>query len=177
MTDEVFEVQFDQHDSFCNSQFLLARGDRSKLAKSQEAFMTYYEQPMKLRWDKPHTDTFVQTLKLRASLIREEAEETIEAIEHILGKIEDGADLTKEDATQLADGLGDLLYVTAGAGVALNIDIDGVYAEVHRSNMTKLDNDLKPVKREDGKVLKGPRFEKPDLIWYLPHELTGFDKE
>ena len=88
MTDEVFEVQFDQHDSFCNSQFLLARGDRNKLAKSQEAFMTYYEQPMKLRWDRPHTDAFVQTLKLRASLIREEAEETIDAIEHILEKIE-----------------------------------------------------------------------------------------
>jgi predicted HAD superfamily Cof-like phosphohydrolase len=63
---------------------------------------------------------------------------------------------------KVAKELADLLYVTYGTAVSFGIDIDRVFAEVHRSNMSKLVNG-KPLKREDGKVLKGPHYTLPDL--------------
>lgn len=63
---------------------------------------------------------------------------------------------------QIAKELADLLYVVYGTADAFGIDIDRVFAEVHRSNMSKL-VDGKPLKREDGKVLKGPNYKPPNL--------------
>lgn len=64
---------------------------------------------------------------------------------------------------EIADALTDLLYVVYGAGHAYGIDLDKCFAEVHRSNMSKLGEDGKPVYREDGKVMKGPNYSTPDL--------------
>lgn len=92
-----------------------------------------------------------KTAELRYELIREELEELRAAID-------------SQDLLEIADALTDILYVTYGAGHAWGIDLDTCYTEVHRSNMSKLGEDGKPIHREDGKVLKGPGYSKPNLI-------------
>lgn len=86
---------------------------------------------------------------LRAQLIREEARETDEAMFMV----------ETEGLEGVADGLADLIYVCIGAALEYGIDLDRVFREVHRSNMTK----TKGVEREDGKILKGPTFEPPRI--------------
>ena len=63
----------------------------------------------------------------------------------------------------IADALSDILYVVYGAGHAFGIDLDKCFDEVHRSNMSKLGEDGKPIYRDDGKVLKGKNFQEPNL--------------
>lgn len=87
---------------------------------------------------------------LRHGLIREELSEFADA-------------LYDEDIVAAADALGDLLYVVYGAALEFGIDIHAVFDEIHRSNMSKLGPDGKPVLREDGKVLKGPYYRKPNI--------------
>jgi len=94
------------------------------------------------------------TRELRLELIREEYQELEEAID-------------QKDMVAVADALTDLLYVIYGAGHAFGLDLDACYQEVHSSNMSKLDQDGRPLKREDGKVLKGPNFFEPDLTHVL----------
>ena len=88
--------------------------------------------------------------KLRLELIREEVEELNVGIEGM-------------DIVEIADALTDILYVVYGAGHAFGIDLDTCYSEVHRSNMSKLGEDGKPIYREDGKVMKGPDYFSPNL--------------
>ena len=88
--------------------------------------------------------------KLRLELIREEVEELNVGIEGM-------------DIVEIADALTDILYVVYGAGHAFGIDLDECYREVHRSNMSKLGEDGKPIYRDDGKVLKGPNYFHPNL--------------
>jgi predicted HAD superfamily Cof-like phosphohydrolase len=63
----------------------------------------------------------------------------------------------------IADALADIVYVVYGAALTYGIDLDAVLREVHRSNMSKLDSDGKPVLRADGKVLKSDRYVRPDI--------------
>ncbi len=67
------------------------------------------------------------------------------------------------DIVEMADALTDILYVVYGAGVAFGIPLDECFAEVHRSNMSKAGPDGRPMRREDGKILKGPNYSPPDL--------------
>ena len=90
------------------------------------------------------------TRELRLELIVEEVEELADAIDN-------------EDLVEIADALTDILYVTYGAGHALGIDLDACFDEVHRSNMSKLDENGKAIYRADGKVLKGPNYFPPNL--------------
>ena len=92
--------------------------------------------------------------KLRVSLINEELEEFKEAIKN-------------NDLKELADALTDILYVTYGAGHAFGIDLDKCFDEVQNSNMSKLGQDGKPIYNNDGKVMKGPNYFKPDLNKFL----------
>ena len=97
-------------------------------------------------------------LKMRTKLIEEETKEAAQETlwEDALGNpVIDKAELTKE--------LADLLYVTYGMAVTFGLPIDEVFERVHRSNMSKLGDDGKPIYREDGKVLKGPNYQPPDL--------------
>ena len=91
---------------------------------------------------------------LRISLINEELEEFKEAIRN-------------NDLKEAADALTDILYVTYGAGHAFGINLDKCFDEVQRSNMSKLDDDGKPIYNESGKVMKGPKYFKPDLSKFL----------
>lgn len=88
--------------------------------------------------------------RLRLDLIEEELDELHYAIDN-------------KDIVEIADALGDLLYVVYGAGHAFGIDLDECFKEIHASNMSKLGPDGKPIKREDGKVLKPDTFFPPDL--------------
>lgn len=90
------------------------------------------------------------TLDVRMKLIEEELQELKDGIVH-------------KDIVEVADALTDLLYVVYGTGHSFGIDLDACFAEVHASNMTKLDENGQPIFREDGKVLKGPNFREPDL--------------
>ena len=91
---------------------------------------------------------------LRTSLINEELEEFKEAIRN-------------NDLKEAADALTDILYVTYGAGHAFGINLDKCFDEVQRSNMSKLGEDGKPIYNELGKVMKGPKYFKPDLNKFL----------
>ena len=68
-----------------------------------------------------------------------------------------------EDLVAYVDAVCDLIYVLAGSLVSFGVDLDKCFAEVHRSNMSKLGEDGKPIVREDGKILKGPNYTPPDL--------------
>ena len=91
---------------------------------------------------------------LRINLIQEELNEFKEAI-------------SNKDLKEAADALTDILYVTYGAGHAFGINLDNCFDEVQRSNMSKLGNDGKPIYNENGKVMKGPNYFKPDLNKFL----------
>ena len=92
--------------------------------------------------------------KLRYDLIKEELEELNKAIKN-------------KDLLEVADALTDILYVTYGAGHAFGIDLDKCFEEVQSSNMSKLDNDGKPIFNEAGKVMKGPKYFKPNLNKFI----------
>jgi len=68
---------------------------------------------------------------------------------------------------EIADALTDILYVTYGAGHAYGIDLDKCFSEVQRSNMSKLDEDGKPIYNEKGKVMKGPKYFEPNLKQFI----------
>ena len=90
------------------------------------------------------------TRELRLELIQEELDELSDAI-------------ADRDMIQIADALTDLLYVVYGAGHTFGLDLDECFQEVHRSNMSKLGDNGRPIHREDGKVMKGPGYFEPDL--------------
>ena len=91
---------------------------------------------------------------LRVSLIKEELDELIDA-------------MNKKDLVEVADALTDILYVTYGAGHAFGINLDECFEEVQNSNMSKLDDNGKPIYNDKGKVMKGPNYFKPDLSKFL----------
>ena len=75
--------------------------------------------------------------------------------------------MSKKDLKEVADALTDILYVTYGAGHAFGINLDDCFEEVQKSNMSKLGNDGKPIYNENGKVMKGPNYFKPNLNKFL----------
>ena len=90
--------------------------------------------------------------KLRFELMKEENEEYLEAAEN-------------NDLVEVADALGDMLYILCGTIIehGMQYKIEEVFNEIQRSNMSKLGEDGSPIYREDGKVLKGPNYFKPNI--------------
>ena len=91
---------------------------------------------------------------LRISLINEELDELKQAMKN-------------KDLKETVDALTDILYVTYGAGHAFGVNLDKCFDEVQKSNMSKLGQDGKPIYNEAGKVMKGPKYYKPDLSKFL----------
>jgi predicted HAD superfamily Cof-like phosphohydrolase len=114
--------------------------------ESVKKFMQTFAQEIRVKASFPND----KITKLRLDLIREELSELEEAIE-------------KKDIKEVADALTDILYVTYGAGHAFGINLDKCFKEVQSSNMSKLGSDGKPIYNEQGKVMKGPDYFKPDL--------------
>ena len=92
--------------------------------------------------------------KLRLDLIKEELTELTEA-------------MSNKDLLEVADALTDILYVTYGSGHAFGINLDKCFEEVQNSNMSKLDENGKPIYNEHGKIMKGPNYFKPDLSKFV----------
>ena len=113
-------------------------------------FMQTFGQEIKDKAEFPNE----KIVQLRYELIREELEELNQAIK-------------ERDLKEVADALTDILYVTYGAGHAFGIDLDNCFDEVQKSNMSKLGSDGKPIYNENGKVMKGPEYFKPDLSKFL----------
>ena len=117
---------------------------------SVKKFMEVFGQEVKTKAEFPSE----KIIKLRYNLIKEELDEFEEA-------------LKDKNLKEVADALTDILYVTYGAGHAFGINLDDCFEEVQNSNMSKLDNDGKPIYNKDGKVMKGPNYFKPDLKKFL----------
>ena len=113
-------------------------------------FMKTFGQEVK---DKPSFSTD-KINKLRLDLIKEELNELTEA-------------MNNKDLLEVADALTDILYVTYGAGHAFGINLDKCFEEVQNSNMSKLDDNGKPIYNEHGKVMKGPNYFRPDLKKFI----------
>jgi len=113
-------------------------------------FMKTFGQEVK---DKPSFSTD-KINKLRIDLIKEELDELSQAMKN-------------KDLLEVADALTDILYVTYGAGHAFGIDLNKCFDEVQNSNMSKLDENGKPIYNDSGKVMKGPNYFKPDLSKFV----------
>ena len=109
-------------------------------------FMKTFGQEVKEKAEFPSN----RITSLRYDLIKEELAELKDAIE-------------KKDIKEVADALTDILYVTYGAGHAFGINLDECFKEVQNSNMSKLGDDGKPIYNDKGKVMKGPKYFKPNL--------------
>tara|TARA_Y100000780_G_C13548951_1_gene364521 strand:+ start:254 stop:625 length:372 start_codon:yes stop_codon:yes gene_type:complete len=115
-----------------------------------KTFMKTFGQETKVKAEFPKE----KIVKLRYDLIHEELKELQNA-------------MTTRNLKEIADALTDLLYVTYGAGHAYGINLDKCFAEVQRSNMSKLGQDGKPIYNEKGKVMKGPNYFEPNLKQFL----------
>lgn len=124
---------------------------RSRAADQVAEFHRIYGLPHR---SSPTAEIGRDQAMLRQALIDEEVDELREA----------AADL---DIVGIADALADIVYVAYGTAHAYGIDLDAVITEVHRSNMTKLDAAGLPIRRADGKILKGPAYEPPDVAKIL----------
>jgi len=102
--------------------------------------------------ENPIADLGIKKNLLRYELMREENEEYLEAANN-------------NDLVEVADALGDMLYILCGTIIehGMQHKIEKVFNEIQRSNMSKLGADGKPIYREDGKVLKGPNYFKPNI--------------
>ncbi len=106
---------------------------------------------------KPELPTNQDLRNMRMAILKEEWNEYLEA--------EDDNNIV-----EIADALADIIYIAYGTAIAYGIDLDAVITEVHRSNMSKLGADGKPIMRNDGKVLKGPNYFKPDIKGVLEEQ-------
>ena len=101
---------------------------------------------------KPKADLPSAITELRYNLMKEENEEYLEAVK-------------SNDLIEIGDALGDMLYILCGTIISHGFQdkIEAIFDEIQRSNMSKLGADGKPIYREDGKVMKGPNYFKPDI--------------
>ena len=127
-------------------QALRTQSGRDVLKK----FMQKFKQEVKSKPSFPDDNI----IKLRINLIKEELLELEEA-------------LNEKNIEETADALTDILYVTYGAGHAFGIDLDKCFDEVQKSNMSKLGHDGKPIYNDQGKVMKGPKYFKPNLNKFI----------
>ena len=98
----------------------------------------------------PTLDVPLALLELRHKLLIEELRELVDAID-------------ADDVVAVADALGDMVYVLYGTAATFGINLDAVVAAIHKSNMSKLGSDGRPLMRSDGKVLKGPNYHPPAI--------------
>ena len=118
--------------------------------ESVRKFMKTFGQEVKEKAGFPND----KITSLRYDLIKEELDELKEA-------------MVNRDIKEVADALTDILYVTYGAGHAFGINLDNCFKEVQNSNMSKLGQDGKPIYNDQGKVMKGPNYFKPNLTRFL----------
>jgi predicted HAD superfamily Cof-like phosphohydrolase len=129
---------------------------RSDVATAVAEFHAAFNLP---RQAQPSLDVEKSLETLRISLLEEEVGELVAATH-------------ARDLVGIADALADITYVVYGTALTYGIDLDSVLGEVHRSNMSKLDHDGKPIIRADGKVLKSERYSPPNVAAVLRHQVS-----
>ena len=129
----------------------------SRAALQVAEFHRAYELPLR---DTPSAEVDAAQVTLRQALIEEE-----------VGELQRAAGAG--DLVGVADALADIVYVAYGTAHVYGIDLDAVLDEVHASNMTKLGADGRPVRRADGKILKGPGYRAPDIAAVLERPRSG----
>jgi predicted HAD superfamily Cof-like phosphohydrolase len=135
--------------------------NKNGIAEAVAAFHATFGLP---RSDAPTTDIPAELAALRVRLLAEEVDEFATATE-------------QRDLIGIADALADIVYVAYGAAITYGIDLDAVLAEVHRSNMTKLDSDGRVLLREDGKVAKSENYTPPDIADVLRRQARSRAQE
>lgn len=121
--------------------------------KKQLEAVKEFHQTFKIGYSQEPTATLGEAKnRLRYNLMKEENEEYLEAVQN-------------NDLVEIADALGDMLYILCGTIIehGLQDKIEAVFDEIQQSNMSKLGNDGLPIYREDGKVIKGPNYFKPNF--------------
>jgi len=129
---------------------------RSDVAAAVAEFHTAFNLP---RQAQPSVNVEKTLETLRISLLEEEVGELVAAAH-------------ARDLVGIADALADITYVVYGTALTYGIDLDSVLAEVHRSNMSKLDRNGKPITRADGKVLKSQGYSPPNIAAVLQHQIA-----
>ncbi len=146
-TSQQFSI-FDQLDRMASNR-------RPESRRSIGGMVFEFQTAFGLTWHPlPTMDVDSDVVDLRISLLAEEVSEYYKAV-------------LAQDLVKIADGLADIVYIAFGTAITYGIDLDEVLAEVHRSNMTKLGRDRRPMLRDDGKVLKPPHYEAPDISLVL----------
>jgi predicted HAD superfamily Cof-like phosphohydrolase len=134
-----------------NSTIKTSQELRSGLLDAAMAFHAAFNLP---RQALPSLAIDESLAKTRIALLEEEVGEYLEAV-------------SESDLVGIVDALADIVYVIFGTAVTYGIDLDRVLSEVHRSNMSKLDRDGKPLVRADGKVIKSDQYFPPDVAGVL----------
>ena len=122
--------------------------------KHQLEAVKIFHEIYKLKYkESPTTDRGTDKINLRFNLMAEENEEYLEAAKN-------------NDLIEVADALGDMLYILCGTIIehGMQDKIEEVFDEIQKSNLSKLGENGKPIYREDGKVMKGPNYFKPDIL-------------
>lgn len=125
---------------------MISYSNHKKVKEFHETYGAYISEESKL------PDSSVR--ELRIALLQEEFDEYTKAEED-------------NDLVEIADALGDMMYIIYGTAISYGIPLDDIFNEIHSSNMSKLGEDGKPIRREDGKILKGPNFFRPDIAKFL----------
>lgn len=125
---------------------MISYSNHNKVKEFHETYGAYISEESKL------PDPSIR--ELRKSLLQEEFDEYMKAEED-------------NDLVEIADALGDMMYIIYGTAISYGIPLDDIFNEIHASNMSKLGEDGKPIRREDGKILKGPNFFRPDIAKFL----------
>lgn len=125
---------------------MISYSNHNKVKEFHETYGAYISEESKL------PDSSIR--ELRKSLLQEEFDEYMKAEED-------------NDLVEIADALGDMMYIIYGTAISYGIPLDDIFNEIHASNMSKLGEDGKPIRREDGKILKGPNFFRPDIAKFL----------
>jgi predicted HAD superfamily Cof-like phosphohydrolase len=131
--------------------------NKNGIAEAVAAFHATFGLPHS---DEPTVDIPDGLAALRVRLLAEEVDEFATATE-------------QRDLVAIADALADIVYVAYGSAITYGIDLDAVLAEVHRSNMTKLDSDGRVLLREDGKVAKSPNYTPPNIADVLREQVRN----
>lgn len=136
---------------------VLADGSDAQLSDAMACVSSFHEAFNLPRASRPRINVPADLAKLRVDLLVEETGEFADAT-------------ASRDIVGMADALADIVYVAYGAAVTYGIDLDAALREVHRSNMSKLDEHGQPVYREDGKVLKSAQYTPPDIAGVLSRQ-------
>lgn len=133
-----------------------------------EEFHRAFNHPINVELDE-------NSLLLRHKLIFEEYEELKEEMAAALADIKGQGRVSRKTKERMLKEMADLQYVLSGLAVVMGVPLHVAFNRVHQSNMSKLGEDGKPIVREDGKILKGPKYSPPDLEDLVEETTPGFE--